>query len=51
MPAKSKAQLRFLFSKGAKKKGITEEQVREWARSTPNISKLPERVGKKSKKK
>lgn len=46
MPAKSKKQLKKLFvleKQGKIKKGVAEE----FARETPNISKLPERVKKK----
>ena len=44
MPAKSKAELRFLFWKD-KKLG------EEFARETPDISKLPEHVKRKKKAK
>jgi hypothetical protein len=44
MPAKSKAELRFLFWKD-KKLG------EEFARETPDISKLPEHLKRKKKAK
>ena len=46
MPFKSKAQQRFMFAaqaRGDLPKGTAEE----WARATPNIKSLPQRVGKK----
>jgi len=44
MPAKSKAELRFLFAKDPK-------LGKEFADATPNISKLPEHVKKRKKRK
>ena len=44
MPAKSKAELRFLFAKKPK-------IALEMARATPNIKKLPEHVKKSKGKK
>ena len=53
MPFKSKAQQRYMFwaaSKGGKKgKGITKKMAKEWAKKTPDIKELPERVAKKRK--
>jgi len=37
MPFKSKAQMRFMFSKKP-------EMAKEWAAKTPSIKKLPEKV-------
>ncbi len=45
MPAKSKAEIRYLFAaekRGDVKKGVAEEM----AHATPDISKLPEHVKK-----
>ena len=48
MPAKSKAQIRYLFAaekRGEVKPGVAEE----FARKTPNIKRLPEHVKKKKR--
>ncbi len=50
MPFRSKAQLRK-FGAMARRGEISEEEFREWRDATPNISKLPERVGRKTVKK
>jgi len=45
MPFKSRAQQRYMFAaeeRGEIKKGTAEK----WAKETPNIKKLPARVGK-----
>lgn len=45
MPAKSKAQLRYLFA--AEKRGdVKPGTAEEFARATPNIGRLPEHVHK-----
>jgi hypothetical protein len=49
MPFKSKAQLRK-FGELLKEGKISSATFKEWLSATPNIKKLPERVGKKSKK-
>lgn len=43
MPFKSKAQQRFMFAKDP-------EMAKRWAKETPNIKKLPERLKIKKKK-
>lgn len=48
MPAKSKAQLRFLFAAEARGE-LPKGTAREWAHATPNIKKLPERLHKPKK--
>jgi hypothetical protein len=45
---KSKAQLRK-FGELLKEGKISSATFKEWLSATPNIKKLPERVGKKSK--
>jgi hypothetical protein len=49
MPFKSKAQLRK-FGQLLKEGKISSATFKEWLLATPNIKKLPERVGKKLKK-
>ncbi|HIE12961.1 MAG TPA: hypothetical protein EYP63_06005 [Desulfotomaculum sp.] len=46
MPFKSKAQLRK-FAAMAARGEIGRRKFREWLNETPNIGKLPERVGSK----
>ena len=49
MPAKSKAQLRFMWAvlKGAiKKKGLSKEKAKEFIDKTGSSKKLPEKVKK-----
>lgn len=48
MPFKSKAQQRWMFAAEARKE-LPEGTAREWAHHTPNIKKLPDRVGEKTK--
>jgi len=43
MPFKSKAQQRFMFAKDP-------EMAKRWAKETPNMKKLPERLKIKKKK-
>lgn len=43
MPFKSKAQQRFMFA-------TKPEMAKRWAKKTPNISKLPEKMKIKKKK-
>jgi hypothetical protein len=50
MPLKSKAEMRFLFAKEARGE-LPKGTALEFAHATPNISKLPEYVKKKAKKK
>ncbi len=48
-PYHSKTQERFFFSQAKKKdSGISMKMAKEWAKETPNIKALPEKV--KSKK-
>lgn len=52
MPAKSKAQLRFMEAaahdkKFAKRAGISSATAKEFVAATPKGKKLPERKGKK----
>ena len=42
MPFKSKAQLRFMFARHPKK-------AKEWAKETPNIKSLPNKVKRKKR--
>ena len=44
MPFKSKAQQRFMFAKNP-------EMAKRWAKETPNMAKLPEKLKIKKKKK
>lgn len=48
MPYKSKAQMRAAFSGRLGKE--MKEKAEQWAKETPNIDRLPERVGKPKKK-
>jgi hypothetical protein len=43
MPFKSKAQQRFMFS-------ANPEMAKRWAKETPNMGKLPEKLKIKKKK-
>jgi hypothetical protein len=50
MPAKSKAQLRFMAavaSGSIKKKGLSKAQASEWVHATGSAKGLPNRVTKK----
>lgn len=50
MPFKSKAQQRFMFA--AEERGdVPKGTAKRWAKHTPNIKKLPEKVHKKEKSK
>jgi hypothetical protein len=49
MPFKSKAQVRK-FAELLKEGKISSATFREWLNATPNIKKLPEKVGKKLQK-
>ena len=52
MPFKSEAQRKMMFAKSKEKgSGISPKMVKEWAKHTPTGKKLPEKVGKKSKRK
>ncbi len=46
MPFKSKAQMRK-FGAMLRSGEISEDEYEEWRRATPNVSRLPERVGRK----
>lgn len=48
MPFKSRAQARKFFAM-ARRGEISKETLNEWVEATPNIKKLPERVGHKKK--
>lgn len=50
MPFRSKAQLRK-FGVLVRQGKISKAKFRQWIEETPNIKNLPERVGKKRKKK
>jgi len=46
MPFRSKAQMRWMF--WAEKQGkLPKGTARRWAHETPNIKRLPERVGRR----
>jgi hypothetical protein len=49
MPFKSKAQLRK-FGVLLKQGKITKQEFEKWVLHTPNIKKLPQRVGSKNQK-
>lgn len=49
MPFKSKAQLRK-FAELVKQGKMSKKTFNEWLKATPNVKRLPERIGNKRKK-
>jgi hypothetical protein len=49
MPFKSKAQQKLFFAKEARGE-LPKGKAEEWAKETPNIKNLPEKLGKKKTK-
>jgi hypothetical protein len=50
MPFKSKAQMKWMFA-AEKRDEVKKGTAKRWAEHTPNLKKLPNKIGKAMKKK